>query len=60
MEYLTAEELKEATNSFLCLGRYFCPDCLHPLQRIPHTKKYYCSNDMCYNEDQGKIDKGIK
>ncbi len=61
MEYLTAKELKELTNSFLCLGRYFCPDCLHPLERTPHTKKYYCSNEMCLcNGEPFKIEKRIE
>lgn len=57
MEYLTAGQAMAAAENRISMGQHFCPYCLSALARIPHTRKYYCPNDMCYNEEQGKIEK---
>lgn len=56
MEYLTAKAIQSWAKS-LVDGTYYCFYCLTELKRTDDGK-WYCPNEMCLYEEQGKIKKG--
>ena len=54
MDYLTTDQIKDWAE-FQSDGSYYCEHCLTQLTQTDEGL-YYCPNEMCLYDEQGKID----
>jgi len=62
MNYLIPEEVQGIVRERIGSNLYFCPYCLSALQETDEgtgesTGIYYCPNEMCLYDEQGRIEK---